>query len=91
MTTHSSILAWEITWIEEPGRLQSMGSSKTQTWWAAKQQQAGALKVLQACSVLLITPVALPSPSRQYDTVIEDIGPNGRRSNWTLPCWALAV
>ena len=25
METHSSILAWEITWIEEPGGLQSMG------------------------------------------------------------------
>ena len=26
MATHSSILAWEIPWIEEPGGLQSMGS-----------------------------------------------------------------
>ena len=26
MATHSSILAWEIPWREEPGRLQSMGS-----------------------------------------------------------------
>ena len=25
MTTHSSILAWETPWTEEPGRLQSMG------------------------------------------------------------------
>ena len=25
MTTHSSILVWEILWTEEPGRLQSMG------------------------------------------------------------------
>ena len=25
MATHSSILAWRIQWIEEPGRLQSMG------------------------------------------------------------------
>ena len=25
MATHSSILAWKITWTEEPGRLQSMG------------------------------------------------------------------
>ena len=24
MTTHSSILAWNITWTEEPGGLQSM-------------------------------------------------------------------
>ena len=26
MATYSSILAWRIPWIEEPGRLQSMGS-----------------------------------------------------------------
>ena len=25
MATHSSILAWEIPWMEEPGGLQSMG------------------------------------------------------------------
>ena len=25
MATHSKILAWEIPWTEEPGRLQSMG------------------------------------------------------------------
>ena len=31
MTTHSSILAWEIPWIGEPGGLQSMGSAKSQT------------------------------------------------------------
>ena len=28
MTTHSSILAWEIPWTEEPGKLQSMGSQR---------------------------------------------------------------
>ena len=28
MATHSSILAWEIPWAEEPGRLQSMGSQR---------------------------------------------------------------
>ena len=26
MATHSSILAWRIPWIEEPGSLQSLGS-----------------------------------------------------------------
>ena len=31
MATHSSILAWEIPWIEEPGGLQSMGSEKSGT------------------------------------------------------------
>ena len=29
MTTHSSILAWEIPWTEEAGRPQSMGSQKS--------------------------------------------------------------
>ena len=28
MATHSSILAWEIPWMEEPGRLQSMWSQR---------------------------------------------------------------
>ena len=31
MATHCSILAWEIPWIEEPGRLQFMGSQKSDT------------------------------------------------------------
>ena len=32
MATHSSILALEIPWTEEPGRLQSMGSQLDMTW-----------------------------------------------------------
>ena len=28
MATHSSILAWEMPWKEETGRLQSMGSQR---------------------------------------------------------------
>ena len=28
MVTHSGILAWEIPWTGEPGRLQSMGSQR---------------------------------------------------------------
>ena len=31
MTTHSSILAWRIPWMEEPGRLQSTGSKESDT------------------------------------------------------------
>ena len=38
MATHSSILAWEIPWTEEPGGLQSMGS-QSQTDLVTKQQQ----------------------------------------------------
>ena len=28
IATHSSILAWKIPWMEEPGKLQSMGSQR---------------------------------------------------------------
>ena len=33
MTTHSSILAWKIPWIEEPGGLQSMGLQRVRHDW----------------------------------------------------------
>ena len=28
MATHSNTLAWKIPWMDEPGRLQSMGSQR---------------------------------------------------------------
>ena len=34
MATHSSTLAWKIPWMEEPGRLQSMGSLRVGQDWA---------------------------------------------------------
>ena len=33
MATHSSVLAWSIPWMEEPGRLQSMGSQRVGHDW----------------------------------------------------------
>ena len=34
MVPHSSTLAWKIPWMEEPGRLQSMGSLRVRHNWA---------------------------------------------------------
>ena len=39
MATHSSILAWEITWTVEPGELQAMASQRVGHDLAIKQQQ----------------------------------------------------
>ena len=39
MATQSGILAWEIPWTEEPGRLQSMGLQRVGYDWATKEQQ----------------------------------------------------
>ena len=38
MAAHSSIVAWEIPWTEEPGRLQSMGS-QSQTRLKGRDQR----------------------------------------------------
>ena len=53
MATHSSILAWEIPWTEEPGRLQSMGSQRVGHDWAPNT----------------LTPPPLPSGNRHYDYI----------------------
>ena len=37
MATHSSILAWKIPWMEEPGRLQSVGLQRAGHNLATKQ------------------------------------------------------
>ena len=49
MATHSSTLAWKIPWIEEPGRLQSMGSQRVRHSLATKQQQQSGCGVVSHC------------------------------------------
>ena len=39
MATHSSTLAWKIPWMEEPGRLQSMGSLRVGHDWATNSEK----------------------------------------------------
>ena len=45
MATHSSILAWRIPWIEEPGGLQSMWSQRDMTEWLTHTLQLEAKKI----------------------------------------------
>ena len=41
MAPHSSTLAWKIPWMEEPGRLQSMGSLRVGHDWATSLSRVG--------------------------------------------------
>ena len=53
MATHSSILAWEIPWTEEPGRLQSLGSLRVRHNFVAKTTHCLInWKLLFSCSVV---------------------------------------
>ena len=45
MAIHSSILAWEIRWTEEPGGLQSMGMQKSQTLRLSNQTTTASLNL----------------------------------------------
>ena len=51
MATHSSILAWTIPWIEEPGRLQSMGLQRARhkiEWLTLSQDTENLDNILKA-------------------------------------------
>ena len=41
MATHSSILAWEIPWTEDPGGLESMGVTQSRTQLSNQAQHGG--------------------------------------------------
>ena len=76
MATHSSILAWKILWMEETGRLQSIGSQRVGHDWATSlftlytigtnYTSAAAAKLLQSCPTLCDprgdSPPGSPSP-----------------------------
>ena len=48
VATHSSILAWEIPWMEKPGRLQAMGPGVTKDSDMAQQQNSS--NSMHSCS-----------------------------------------
>ena len=54
MATHSSILAWKISWTEEPGGLQSMGSQRVGHDWATNTYflTCKLLRTLKTCIIL---------------------------------------
>ena len=59
MLTHSSILAWEIPWTEDPGMLQSMGLQREGHDLATIQQQHLSKKDIWFSSVQLLSHVQL--------------------------------
>ena len=76
METHSSILAWDILWTEEPGRLQSMGWQKSDTTWR-----------LHNCATY--SPFATPSLKPFYILSAPKRWPL-RTSLPSLPCWLVS-
>jgi len=61
MAPHSSTLAWKIPWMEEPGRLQSVGSLRVGHDWATS---FSLFTVMHWRRKWLPTPVFLPGGSQ---------------------------
>ena len=75
IATHSSTLAWEISWTEEPGRLQSTGSQRVRHNWATSM----------SCSMsmsLVTQPEIKPALS-----AVRTWNPN-HWTTWEFPCLA---
>ena len=62
MATHSSILAWKISWTEEPGGMQSMGSQRVGHDWAANTNTNKGVRNFEKISLKEMCSFAL-SPS----------------------------
>ena len=67
MAPHSSTLAWEIPWMEEPGRLQSMGSRRVGHDWATS---LSLLTFLHWRRKWQPTPVFLPGESQGWGSLV---------------------
>jgi len=49
MATHSSILAWEIPWAEEPGRVQSIGGKELDRLNTCEHTESYWVDLLRKC------------------------------------------
>ena len=59
MATHSSILAWKISWTEKPGGLQSMGSQNIGHGWATNILSLSYCYLLSVCLIYFFSPVLM--------------------------------
>ena len=67
MAPHSSTLAWKIPWMEEPGRLQSMGSLRVGHDWATS---LSLFTVMHWRRKWQPTPVFLPGESQGWGSLV---------------------
>ena len=64
MATHSSILAWEIPWTEEPCGLQSMASQKSQGHNLVTQKQQHSLILIFTVIITVVSTSIILTPTK---------------------------
>ena len=82
MATHSSTLAWKIPWMEEPGRLQSMGPLRVGHDWATSLWLFTFIHWRRKWQP---TPVFLPRESQGWGSLVAAV--YGFAQSWTRLKW----
>ena len=87
VATHSSILAWEISQTEEPGRLQFLGSQRVGHNLATKQQQLEyqASLVAQWQKICLPKKVMKVQPMGQKNPLEKEMANDSSIHAWEIP------
>ena len=85
MATHSSVLAWRIPGVGEPGGLQSMGSLRVGHDWANQQQQ----QCYVSNMTLSYSPVTLKIPRSSFLLLIFPTFPTP--NSWQPPLLLLSL
>ena len=80
MAPHSSTLAWKIPWMEEPGRLQSMGSLRVGHDWVTSLSLFSFMHWRRKWQP---TPVFLPGESQGWDGGLPSMGSHRVRHDWS--------
>ena len=76
IATHSSILAWRISWTEEPGELQSMGFQGVGHDWATNTFTFNIHTYIHTYLIHICTYMCVLSPSAVFDSM-QPHGPPG--------------
>ena len=82
MATHSSVLAWEMTWTDEPGGLQSMGSKRVRHELATEHKSASVSVNLQ--DQVTLSRIFRGMPRQNYRSRPPACGTVSCQSRWTL-------
>ena len=84
MAPHSSTLAWKISWMEKPGRLQSMGSLRVGHDWATS---ISLFTFMHWRRKWQPTPVFLPGESQGRGSLVGYYLVSGVTQSWTWLKW----
>ena len=75
MATHSSILAWKISWTKEPGGLQSMGSQRVGHDWATNTYYSFLNVSTRKCKVTYVAGILFLQDGTVLAIVVQSLSP----------------